>query len=109
MKNNKYGIMPGLVTPKDPDRIATLTAKLELIGISVYALSCGGFLVSSCQWCVGRYCSDIEQLGVMAERLGATKDNAMRQGMAYQGTQQDRHVDFIDCHHCAQEQIGGDL
>ncbi len=96
MKHIKNGIKPGLVTPVDQKQLATLTAKLALMGVSVFELAHGGFLLSSCQWCAGRYCADMQQLEAMAERMCATNDNAMRQGMAYQGTQQDRHADFTD-------------
>jgi hypothetical protein len=96
MKHIKNGIQPGTHTPHNTKQLATLTAKLALVGVSVFELASGGFLLSSCQWCSGRYCADMKQLEAMAEQMCATNDNAMRQGMAYQGTQQDGPPDFTD-------------
>lgn len=48
--------------------VATLIAKLALMGHAVYRLADGGFLVT--RWCMSRYCADASQLAGFLAQIG---------------------------------------
>lgn len=60
--------MTAATTPTDAKAVATIKAKLAIMGHAVFDLAEGGYIVT--RWGMVRHCADVGQLAAFLEQIG---------------------------------------
>mgnify|MGYP003375942535 CR=1 FL=1 len=66
MESTSHGHEPGLVTPDEKKRLATLKAKAALAGHQLLETQ-GGFMIR--RWCYSKHCDDLASVEALLERM----------------------------------------
>lgn len=60
--------MTAVTTSTDAKAVATIKAKLAIMGHAVFDLAEGGYIVT--RWGMARHCADVGQLAAFLEQIG---------------------------------------